>query len=86
MVYTAVIHKGSAVAQAKKPNPRNKHRGTKLTQLRLREDSRAHISQIQRHLTREGIPVSVSDAVRVALRAYAEKIPCPETLEKQGTE
>lgn len=58
----------------KATDPRNKHRGTKLTQLRLRDDSKAHIETIRAHLSVDGAAVPVAEAVRVALRIYAEQI------------
>lgn len=52
-----------------KPNPRNQHRGTRLTQLRLREETLAAVSRIQARLSgpHGANPCSVTDAIRYAI-------------------
>jgi hypothetical protein len=66
----------------KATHPRNKHRGTKLTQLRLRDDTLADLARIEAHLSAaaQGARITRSEAVRVAIRRMAEEIRAAETL------
>lgn len=59
----------------KKPDPRtrNQFRGTKLTQLRLRDETLAEVAEIQGELAGpDGFPkCSIADAIRDAIRFRA---------------
>lgn len=69
----------------KATNPRNKHRGTKLTQFRFGADTTAQIATIREHLSglAHGAEVSAADAVRLAVARMAKEIASGKTLDSQ---
>ena len=58
-----------------KKNPRNAHRGTKLSSFRFSETTLAEADLVASHLSRpDGLPRSRADAIRVALAKFAAEI------------
>ena len=89
-VYTNVLTSNTEAEMPKpKPkatDPRNQHRGTKLTQLRLREDTLAQLARIRDRLSGPdgGAKCTVADAVRYAISRTDANISTAEPLENKA--
>lgn len=72
--------------KATKTNPRNQHRGTKLTQLRLREDTLAQLARIQARLSGPdgGAKCTLAAAVRYAIQRVDAEFTATESPENKG--
>lgn len=70
----------------KKTDPRNQFRGTRLTQLRLSEETLTQVARIRAHLAGpDGFPIcSVADAIRYAIKVADENISAVKLPENPG--